>query len=953
MDLANRLREAVADRYTVERELGRGGMAVVFLARDVRHERHVAIKVLRPELAVSLATDRFLREIRIAAQLQHPLIVPLYDSGASDELLWYVMPFIEGETLRKRLQRDQQLPLTDALQVTRDAAAALECAHEHGFVHRDIKPENLLLSGGHALIADFGIARALTRAAGEGTSSGVAIGTPAYMSPEQAAGNSEIDGRSDIYSLGCVLYEMLAGEPPFTGPTPQAVIARHLSEHVPSLAIVRTSLSGAVQGVVEKALAKVPADRFADAKAFLLALEEAVASGPGSAPRRRWRPKRKAMVASAAVVLVGALVWRGIVAPPRSLDPSRVIVYPLAARSESERAAPFGEDVATAVLTALNFTEYLEAADGWRLLDERQRGDPRRVTERDVRRMSRQARARFAVDGWILFSDSVRGVVRLHDLVADSSSQITLTLAGSADAWAMGLRAAIALLPRLIAGGERVDLRSLSERSPTAVARFLRGEQAYRRARFGDALEYYRGAVSADPAFALAALRGAQAASWNLRDPDALEFIRTALAHRALLSARDRDVVRGFEAYLLGRAESAVQHFQQALVLDRRRPEVWMALGEVYTHLLPDAGQLDSLAETAFKQARQLDSTFAPVLYHLIEIALRKGDVVEATRLMGQFRETAPDSAERVPLEIMLTCVEESSDQVDWRGLARSVPQWVVEAGRSLAVAGLRQPRCAEAAWRAILAHDTATGGQGPARRWGALSGLQALLVAEGQTQALKELLRRDTEFGPDRIARLYILSALAGAPVEAEADQGAVELRRVYEADPGGTRSPTSVTLWYLGIWEAHRGRWVEARAIADTLAAWAARRSVRREALMAKSVAARALLASGDSTTALKLLLALVPDTVRGGLQWYPWESLGGERLLLAQLRFARGEYVASQRAAAGLDASPVPHVMYLAASLVLRMRAAERLGDGRAADAMRRRLLALGRQDLVKAQ
>ena len=275
MDLADRIREAVADRYTVERELGRGGMAVVYLARDLRYERRVAIKVLRPELTVSLVTDRFLREIQIAAQLQHPLVVPLYDSGGTDELLWYVMPFVEGETLRARLEREKQLSLEDALSITRDAAEALQCAHQHGFVHRDIKPENILLSGGHALVADFGIARALTRAAGEGTSSGVAIGTPAYMSPEQASGSLEIDARSDVYSLGCVLYEMLAGEPPFTGPTPQAVIARHLSEHVPSLTIVRTGLSGALQRVVERSLAKVPVDRFADAKTFFLALEAA------------------------------------------------------------------------------------------------------------------------------------------------------------------------------------------------------------------------------------------------------------------------------------------------------------------------------------------------------------------------------------------------------------------------------------------------------------------------------------------------------------------------------------------------------------------------------------------------------------------------------------------------------------------------------------------------------
>ncbi len=320
MDLADRLREALVDRYAVEGELGRGGMAVVFLARDLRYDRRVAIKVLRPELTVSLVADRFLREIQIAAQLQHPLIVPLYDSGGTDDLLWYVMPFIDGDTLRKRLQREKQLPLEDALQITRDAAAALQCAHEHGFVHRDIKPENILLSGGRAVIADFGIARALTRAAGQGTSSGVAIGTPAYMSPEQGSGSPNIDARTDIYSLGCVLYEMLAGEPPFTGPTPQAVIARHVSERPPSLRVIRPQMPEAIETALERALAKVPADRPTTATEFAHALAAGV-DAQAKLWRRPWVSRRgRLAVVSLAVVVVLIALGRAVVGAPKLLN---------------------------------------------------------------------------------------------------------------------------------------------------------------------------------------------------------------------------------------------------------------------------------------------------------------------------------------------------------------------------------------------------------------------------------------------------------------------------------------------------------------------------------------------------------------------------------------------------------------------------------------------------------
>ena len=323
-DQLDRLTAALADRYTIEREIGAGGMATVYLAEDLKHHRKVALKVLRPELAAALGSERFLREIEIAAGLTHPHILPLHDSGEAEGYLYYVMPYIEGESLRDRMTRERQLPIDEAVEITREVADGLAHAHDAGVVHRDIKPENILLSGGHAVIADFGIARAVDAAGTDRlTQTGFAVGTPAYMSPEQATAVENLDGRSDIYSLGSVLYEMLGGDPPFTASTPQAILARKAVEPVPSLRVVRETVPETLESIVAKSLAKAPADRFATAAQFAKALRDAQASGMTSPAQTlgraatvrlegtalRWRPSKKVLTRVIAIVpvAVGAL----------------------------------------------------------------------------------------------------------------------------------------------------------------------------------------------------------------------------------------------------------------------------------------------------------------------------------------------------------------------------------------------------------------------------------------------------------------------------------------------------------------------------------------------------------------------------------------------------------------------------------------------------------------------
>ena len=272
-DDPRRLRAALAGRYDLEHELGRGGMATVHLARDVRHDRRVAIKVLRAELAAVLGQDRFLQEIRLAAQLTHPHIVPLYDSGKVDGILYYVMPRLEGETLRARIEREQRLAVDGAVEIARSVAAALDYAHRKGVIHRDIKPENILLHEGQPMVLDFGIALAVTQAGGNRlTEPGITLGTPTYMSPEQAVGDPDVDARADIYALGCVVYEMLAGEPPFTASNIQGLIAKIVADRPAPLARLRSDVPAHIAAAVHRAIAKEPADRFESAGAFAAAL---------------------------------------------------------------------------------------------------------------------------------------------------------------------------------------------------------------------------------------------------------------------------------------------------------------------------------------------------------------------------------------------------------------------------------------------------------------------------------------------------------------------------------------------------------------------------------------------------------------------------------------------------------------------------------------------------------
>jgi eukaryotic-like serine/threonine-protein kinase len=379
-DTLNRLQAALADRYRIERELGHGGMATVFLARDLKHDRAVALKVLHPDLAQVMGPERFLREIRICARLQHPHILSVHDSGNTDGQFWFTMPYVEGETLRSRLRREKQLPVDYALRITSEVADALHYAHQHGVIHRDIKPENILLSGPvtadraisgryHALVADFGIARAVASESDERlTESGISLGTPEYMSPEQSLADRDLDPRTDVYSLGCVLYEMLTGEPPYTGPTGQAIVAKRLSEPVPHVRTGR-DVSLALERAVTTALARSPADRFSTAAEFASALQsDRLADGGGSVdtvvrPRAR-RPIARIVAVGLTLLFValGAYVALRWGRPSAAAPLASAAVLPFVDLSPQKDQEYFSDGLTEELITTLSQVPGLRVA---------------------------------------------------------------------------------------------------------------------------------------------------------------------------------------------------------------------------------------------------------------------------------------------------------------------------------------------------------------------------------------------------------------------------------------------------------------------------------------------------------------------------------------------------------------------------------------------------------------
>ncbi|HEU5183871.1 MAG TPA: serine/threonine-protein kinase [Gemmatimonadaceae bacterium] len=562
-------------RYTIERELGRGGMATVYRALDLRHDRPVALKILHPEYA-RLGGERFAREIRLLAGLRHPNILPLFDSGEEDGVVFYVVPCIEGESLRRRLERERQLPLEDAIRLTREIADALDYAHRQGIIHRDIKPENILLEEGHAIVADFGVARAMTRAAGESqTTAGMVVGTVEYMSPEQASGDTEIDARADQYSLACVLYEMLVGRPPFAGATPRITIARRFAEAPPSLRGDRDVPEG-LDRAIRRALSPVPADRFSNVRAFADALAEV------SVPRRARRTVLTLGAPAAAAIAVALILWLAGPSGANTLDPGLHAVIPFTVASDSAPRGFDGATVARHLSRAMGFWRDVRLVDPLRASDAVERhGAPRTLEEAiDVAR-ALGAGHLFWGDVWSR-GDSVEIRAGLYN-VQTSREERTASVVMAAVVTDVGpifdaLSDSLALgTPRTRAAGAAVRGTRVRE----AFLRFEGGHDALSSWDLTRAEHEFRRASDLDPLFAQASLWTAQVMAWTRRHPSEWRTkAAEAVTMGEALDTRERALATGLLALSEARFPDACDEYRALLARDSLDFAAWYGMGD-------------------------------------------------------------------------------------------------------------------------------------------------------------------------------------------------------------------------------------------------------------------------------------------------------------------------------------------------------------------------------------
>ena len=651
-------------RYPIERELGHGGMATVYLAQDLRHGRPVALKVLHPELAAILGPERFLREIRLTARLDHPAILPLLDSGTDNGRLWYVMPYVEGGSLRDRLRVEVQLGVEEAVRIAREVAGALDHAHARGIVHRDIKPENVLLNGERVFVADFGIAKALLAGdAGKLTETGLALGTPAYMSPEQAAADSHLDGRADVYALGCVLYELLMGQPPFTGPTAQAILARQAVDPVPSLRTVRGTVPHSVEAAIVRALAKVPADRFPTAGRFAEALVDDARAGPPPVPTAAARPRRHQLRVLAAVVAVfasGTAGWallrpRGpLVAPSASV----MAVLPFAPASEDTALARLGRDLAATLSANLDGVGEIRMVDRLTILAQTHgRTEPLSLKDAAVlgRRygatsvvtgsLSRDGR-KVRVDVGLYTSDSLRPLARAVVIgPPDSLSALTdsVTWRVLAEVWRRGKP-------------PTPTLGAITTRSVEALRAYLDGEEASIAGRHDEAKADYGRAIAADSTFWYAYFRSANVLGWYEGSADSAT-IEAYWSHRALLPRREQLLIEVTQAdsglfWKRARLEELVAQY----------PDYWPAwfmLGDGLVHAYPYIGSSRADARRALERVVELNPRMLYAWGHLVWIYQADRDTAAAARAL--------DAVERLGGRATILQNERSDQVLVWR----------------------------------------------------------------------------------------------------------------------------------------------------------------------------------------------------------------------------------------------------------------------------------------------
>jgi serine/threonine-protein kinase len=632
-DLRGQLQAALGTRFTIERELEGGGMSRVYLADEIALGRRIVIKVLPPELGAGVSAGRFSREIQLAAKLQHPNIVPLLASGVAAGLLFYTMPYVEGESLAGRLKRERQLPLDDALRITRETAQALQYAHDRGVVHRDVKPGNILLAASHALVTDFGIALALDAAASDRiTETGISVGTPTYMSPEQAAGQPA-DRRSDVYSLGCVLYEMLAGEPPFTGPSARSIIAKRLAGPPPRVSVVRRTVPGPVEEVLLTALATSPVDRYQTVAAFAEALDAAALDAPvaaarsldrGLAPRNRWRVVAGAAIALA-VITAASMVGYKRRGADTAISPERLAVLPFTTHGGGGFTRSLGDGMADLLSRKLDGLQRIRAVDPNVVIGRIRHAQKGSALDADgARDVARALGAGLYVTGSV---HVVGARLRLQAALFSQRDGATSTGASAMDSSAI-TRASVegdtaqlfTLVDQLAAdlvarryrgpGNRLVETAASTTHSLTALRAYLDAEGHLRSTRFDSAAIDYQRAIAADSGFALAYYRFAVALGLQSDWARAAPAAARALAFTDRLGDRERRLVQAFGAFTRGEADVAERAYRSLLAEYPDDLEARFLLGRTLFYYNPSRGRPIAEARPVFDEMLAADPEF-------------------------------------------------------------------------------------------------------------------------------------------------------------------------------------------------------------------------------------------------------------------------------------------------------------------------------------------------------
>jgi len=653
-DLLDDLRTSLSSSYQIEREVGRGGMAIIYSAREVKHGRRVALKVLRPELAASLAADRFLREIRIAARLNHPHILPLYDSGRAGDHLYYIAPFAEGETLRARLERVGRLNPDVAVAIARDVANALACSHANGVIHRDIKPENILLNGNEAIVADFGIAHAMQEAGEQRlTQTGWALGTALYTAPEQALG--QVDSRSDIYSLGCVMYEMLGGEPPFRGISPGATVSMHINDEVPSLAARRPDISMELVAVVERALAKSPSDRFGSGDELSSALADIHRSRVTRSGRLSRIPLRVAVAAGVALVVVIGV--SALIAHRSAQDPATskggIAIFPFTVRGRVDSTIVTPDGLLELVASRLPGDAGPHALDPQRVIARlREKKSAAPLSTDAMRHLASSLGASTMFVGSATGTNQHLEIAGVIYDVRDGASIAPISVAGAPDnVIALVDQLSAALLVKLV---NRATLRTnpLMTSSLPALRRFLGALEQYRRGQYKLAAAELEEALRLDSTFALAALR--LAITRNMADGSDGDALTLAQRHANRLTSHEALYLALLTGPNIGRVPSFREEIRSWRDVIDTIPERWEAAWLYADLLLHEGAASDvpdsrSLARNLFERALEADSALAPALEHLLELALIDRDSATVRRIAMRFL-TADSAGDNVPI---------------------------------------------------------------------------------------------------------------------------------------------------------------------------------------------------------------------------------------------------------------------------------------------------------------